>query len=496
MPACAVVIFGASGDLTRRKLIPALYDLTREGLLPEGIAVLGAARSPKSDEEFRQELRQSTAIHARSGALDEAVWNRFARQVHYQTIQYDDPGAYRQIASRLEQLCQAHGTCGRHLLYLSVPPSAGPTIIEHIGRSKLHELMLTDEGWCRIVIEKPFGHDLPSAQRLNQQLTSVFHEDQIYRIDHYLGKETVQNLLVTRFANGIFEPIWNRRYVDHVQITVAESLGLEGRGKHYDDVGCLRDMVQNHLLQILCLVAMEPPASLRADAIRNEKSKVLESIRPIPPDAVGKWAVRAQYDRGRDEDGEPAAAYLEEPGVAEDSSTETYAAVKLMIDNWRWSGVPFYLRSGKRLARRLTEVAIQFRTAPMLLFGEHQAGSPRPNALVLQIQPQESIAIDFSVKRPGAGMVLHPTSLAFDYAEAFDEELPEAYERLLLDCMLGDASLFARADWVESAWQAISPVLDDWNSRTGPLATYRAGSDGPREADLLLAGDGRAWRAI
>jgi len=471
----AIVIFGASGDLTRRKLVPALHSLACEGLLPPATQVLGIARSPLSDEAFRARLYEGVVEYARLKPDICQLWPRFAARHTYLAGDYDDPETYRRLARRLGHLDATHGTRGNCLFYLATPPSLYPVIIEQLGRAGLNR---SDAGWTRIIIEKPFGHDLRSACQLNRRVHAVFDESQVYRIDHYLGKETVQNILAFRFANTIFEPLWNRNYVDHVQITVAESIGVGHRAGYYDRAGVLRDMFQNHLLQLLTLTAMEPPALFEADALRDEKVKVLRVAR------LAARSVRGQY-RG----------YRSEPGVAPDSQTATYAALQLFVDNWRWQDVPFYLRSGKRLARKATEITIQFKCVPHLMFPLPPGKDIAPNILVLCLQPDEGIHLRFEAKEPGAGMRTRSVDMEFHYAEDFGASaLPDAYERLLLDAIQGDASLFARADEVELAWGLMDPILASWEGpEAPPLALYEPGSWGPAEADDFLAQNGRAW---
>ncbi len=492
-PPGVMIIFGASGDLTQRKLVPALYNLAYERLLPAGFSVVGYARREMSHDDFRARMRQATDRFSRHRPVQTAVWDAFARWLYYLPGDFGDPGGYRRLAEFLADLDREHGTCGHCLFYLATPPAFYPEIIRQLGAAGLNR---SDGGWTRIIIEKPFGHDLASARELNRQVLDVFDESQVYRIDHYLGKETVQNILVFRFANGIFEPIWNRRYVDHVQITVAESVGIGNRGPYYEQAGALRDMVQNHILQLLALVAMEPPIAFEADAVRDEKVKLLKAIRLIAPAEVERYTVRGQYGPGAIA-GEPVPGYRQEPRVAPDSTAETYVALELFVDNWRWAGVPFYLRTGKRLPKRVTEIAIQFKRAPHLLFKDTPAGRMEPNVLALRIQPDEGIFIKFGTKVPGPDVQIRTVSMDFHYGLAFGAEPPEAYERLLLDAMLGDSTLFTRRDGVETAWELITPIIEGWRQFPPPdFPNYRAGEWGPRAAHEFIERDGRAWRRL
>ena len=488
------VLFGGTGDLAHRKVIPALYQLWRTNLLPHEFMLVAIGRRTYTDDSFRAEIRASLEKFSRVLPLDEQVWDEFARRIDYLQGDFNDPAAYAHLSQRLDTCDVEQGTSGNRLYYLATQPSAFPEIIGELGRAGLdHEMH--GGGWRRIVIEKPFGRDLESAIRLNREVGKVFREKQVYRIDHYLGKETVRNLLVFRFGNGIFEPIWNRRYVDHVQITVAESIGIESRGAFYEETGAIRDFLQNHLMQLVSLVAMEPPASFDADALRDEKVKVLRAVAPKTGAEIRSDVVRGQYGRGWVA-AQEVAGYREAAAVDPQSETETFVAARLEIDDWRWAGVPFYVRSGKRLPKRSSEIAIQFRAVPHRLFTEAGA-DPEPNLLAMRIQPDEGILLRFGAKVPGLGIDVRAVNMDFTYGSAFNVDSPDAYETLILDALLGDASLFTRADEVEEAWGIVTPIVDEWAAQPPPdFPNYEAGTWGPAAADELLARDGRRWRRI
>ncbi len=488
---CAVVIFGATGDLTARKLVPAFYNLARERLLPGGFSIVGFARRDWTDDQFRAEMKAAVTEHSREPIRDE-IWDSFARNLHYVSSTFEALGGYQRLGERLLNQDQSHGAAGNRLFYLATPPDSYGIIAQRLGEAGLVRGGRSG-GWARLVVEKPYGRDLTSARELDQTIGLVFRERQIFRIDHYLGKETVQNILVFRFGNGIFEPIWNRRYVDNVQVSVAETVGAEGRGGYYEEAGALRDMVQNHLLQVLALVAMEPVASFTGDAVRNEKSKLFQALRPI--DDIARDVVRGQYTAGAIF-GQQVPGYREEEGVAAGSRTETHVAMKLLIDNWRWADVPFYLRVGKRLPKRATEVAITFKSPPLQLFRETTGDAPTPNLLVLRIQPDEGISIRFGAKVPGTRTSVRPVNMDFRYGTSFGVDAPEAYERLLLDAMLGDATLFTRWDGVEAAWMLLTPVIEAWARGVAALHEYEAGSWGPDAAAELIERDGRTWHRM
>src|SRR6202521_533395 len=486
---CTVVLFGASGDLAKRKVIPAMYDLAINNSLGPRYAIVGFARTAMSDDSFRGTAGEAAKSISEVGPIDPKKWSEFASNLYYQGGEYGSAQDFQKLAKRLADLSAEKKLGGNRLFYLSTPPEVYPHIVEQLGRAGLAKPSSLNS-WVRIIIEKPFGRDLATAKELNKIVLNVFEEKQVYRIDHYLGKDTVQNLLVLRFGNGIFEPLWNRNYVDHVQITAAETLGVERRGGFYETTGALRDMIQSHVLQLTSLVAVEPPASFDATSVRNEKLKVLQSIRPFDLEMVAQSVVRGQYGPGKIAD-KPVPGYREEQNVNPKSRTETFVAMELQIDNWRWAGVPFYLRTGKRLAKRSTEIVIQFRRAPHIVFREKEI---EPNRLILNIQPDEGISVSFGAKRPGTEMRIGNVTMNFCYREAFGEATRSAYATLLNDCVRGDATLFDRGDSVEAAWSLVDPIIDVWSAaKSATVPQYPAGSWGPKESDLLLERDGRQW---
>jgi glucose-6-phosphate 1-dehydrogenase len=502
---CTMVIFGATGDLTKRKLFPALYQLAAEHLLAPGFAVLAVGReTAENDQTYRDRLRAALGESEEIAHVDEEVWQSLAQRTFYVGGDASDEAAYGEIKKRLAEIEASRPEEERNrFFYLAVPPSVFEPIVRHLSSSGLVPRTDDDKArpWARVVVEKPFGHSVETACLLNALVLSLFAECQVYRIDHFLGKETVQNVLVLRFANSIFEPLWNRRWVSHVQITAAEAIGVEGRGRYYEEAGVVRDMFQNHLMQLLALTAMEPPSSMTADAVRDEKVKVLKSVRWLTPETIPTSAVRAQYGPGV-VNGSLVAGYRDEPDVAPDSQSPTYAAIRFHIDNWRWQGVPFYLRSGKRLAKRYSEIAVQFQSPPHLMFGgDGMHRELQPNTLVMRVQPNEGVSLNFEVKVPGTAVALTqqlevvPMDMDFSYSEAFGETAPPAYETLLLDVMIGEMTLFTRSDEVEAAWKIIDPLLTYWEEHSpDPMPTYSTGSWGPAEADRLISLDGARWR--
>lgn len=472
-----LVIFGANGDLTKRKLLPALYRLAHDRRLPESFAIVGNSRTAMSDEDFRERMKDAVQKFSEDTEFDPALWERFSQHIHYVPGDMSDSSMYAALAAK------AAATGQRNVMfYLSTQPSFYKVVVDELAKAGLNK---SDKGWRRIIVEKPFGHDLESARSLNADLQTVFPENETYRIDHYLGKETVQNIFGFRFGNGIFEPLWNRRYVNQVQITAAESIGVEGRGAYYQEAGALRDMIQNHLLQVMATIAMEPSAVFESNAVRDERAKLLRSIRIMKQEDVPRFAVAGQYK-----------GFREEEGVNPQAQTDTYAAATFYVDNWRWAGVPFFIRSGKKLPKRVTDIAIQFKAAPLALFGDGSGdSSTRPNLLILRIQPEEGISLRFLSKEPGNGMRLRPVSMDFNYGASFGERSPSAYETLLMDAMLGDATLYTRQDMVEASWQVIQPILDDWGNRKFTFPNYDSGTWGPAEADAMLGRLGLRWRS-
>jgi glucose-6-phosphate 1-dehydrogenase len=486
-----LVIFGASGDLTRRKLLPALYKLSRGHRLPPRFSVVGVSKTPLDDEAFREQFRGGLREFANVDPSGDDVAESLAGRLRYLAGDLDDPALYARLQSTLTAIDPGSGV----LFYLAIPPGLAPAVAQQLGRLGLSREP-NASAWRRVIVEKPFGSDYASARQLNQLLHEHFHEAQIFRIDHYLGKETVQNLMVFRFANGMFEPVWNRRYIDHVQITAAETVGVEQRGGYYDEAGALRDMVQNHLMQLLTLVAMEPPVAFRAESVRDRKMDALLSIQPVCGGDCPSSIVRAQYAAGW-VGGREVPGYRDEPKVSATSTTETFVGLRLLLDSWRWAGVPFYLRTGKRLPKRVTEIAIQFKRPPLEIFKRVSTSPVAPNLLVINVQPDEGISLRFEAKLPGMRMQLAPVMMNFRYGQVFGGEVPEAYETLLLDALIGDPTLFARHDFVESSWALISPVHEAWRAEAAPaIPTYEAGEWGPPEADALIAADGYRWRTL
>ncbi len=483
----ALILFGVTGDLARKKLLPAIYDLAHRGLLPPGFSLVGFGRRPWSHDEFAAQVRDAVETHSRT-PFDEQTWKQLAEGIRFVQGAFDDPEAYRSLSQTLDELRRDRGTGGNHAFYLSIPPRSFPVVCERLSESGL--AASTPDSWSRVVIEKPFGSDLASAQELNRVVETVFASDSIFRIDHYLGKETVQNILALRFANTMFEPLWNSNYVDHVQITMAEDIGIGGRAGYYDGIGAARDVIQNHLLQLLALTAMEEPISFDAKQLRAEKERTLAAA-TLPAD-LGIHTARGQYLGGW-QGGEHVLGYLEEEGITPGSTTETFAAMRVDIQTRRWAGVPFYLRAGKRLGRRVTEIAVVFKTAPQHLFGPSQTGALGANALVIRVQPDEGITLRFGAKVPGSAMQVRDVTMDFGYGHAFTEASPEAYERLILDVLLGDPPLFPRHEEVELSWKILDPIEQYWAEHGSP-DTYRPGTWGPASADAMIAADGRKWR--
>jgi glucose-6-phosphate 1-dehydrogenase len=490
VPPTTLVIFGATGDLARRKLLPALYNLAHEGALPERFNLIGVSRRDQSDDEFRNQARESIQQFSRR-APDEQVLEGLLGRMSYLGIPFDDTPGYAKLGAAMEALDEENGLPLNRVYYLSTAPEFFPVITENIKENGLYR---AEHSEVRAVIEKPFGTDLASARSLQDVVHSVFRERQVFRIDHYLGKETVQNVMAFRFANYMFEPVWNRNYIDHIQITAAEDIGIGTRAGYYDGAGALRDLVQNHMLQLLTLVCMEPPASFEANKVRDEKVKVLQAIEPPTPEQVAEMTVRARYTRGM-VGGEEVPGYLEEEGVPEDSDTETFAALRLDVHNWRWAGVPIILRTGKRLARKVTEIAVQLKPVPHLAFASKGSVGVQPNQLILTVQPNEGVSLSLGAKIPGATMRIRPVNMEFLYGTSFMSQSPEAYERLILDAMRGDATLFTRNDEVDAQWSIIDPILQAWDAGHPPIREYEAGSPGPAAADALI-GEGRHWRAL
>ncbi|HWB85030.1 MAG TPA: glucose-6-phosphate dehydrogenase [Bryobacteraceae bacterium] len=488
VPECAVVIFGANGDLTKRKLIPALYRLAYDRRLSPGFAVIGVSRTPLSDDDFRNKMKDSVKKFAEDTPVDDEIWSAFARGLFYVAGDVKDSALYQRLKTKLAAVEEQRRTGGNVLFYLSTQPSQYAPTALGLGAAGLGK----GSGWRRLVVEKPFGHDKASASELSEKLHQVFQESDVYRIDHYLGKETVQNILAFRFGNGIFEPLWNRRYINHVQITAAESIGVEGRGAYYQEAGALADMIQNHMLQVMATIAMEPSANFRASSVRDERSKLLRSIKAMPPDVIRRDSVPGQYGAARI-GGEEVPGFRQEPGVGPNAQTDTYAAVTLFVDNWRWAGVPFYLRSGKRLPKRVTEIAIQYNPAPLAIF-DGEGSDSAPNLLIVRIQPEEGISVKFLSKRPGQGMKLRPVSMDFNYGSSFGERSPSAYETLLLDAMIGDPTLYTRQDMVEASWAVVEPIQNVWRESHFQFPNYAAGTWGPAAADEMLARRGHVWR--
>ncbi len=484
-----LIIFGAGGDLAWRKIGPAMYNLYLDDWLPERFAIIGVDIKEYSDDEYRNRIKGGIDQFSRRGKSKDEDWKKFAPAISYQKADFTSPESYKNLSLHIGSVEKQLGGKSNRIFYMAIPPRFIETIAEQLGNSGI----ASDKEHARIVVEKPFGHDLESAKKLNKIICNIFDEKQIYRIDHYLGKETVQNMMAFRFANAMFEPIWNRNYIDHVQITVAEQVGVEHRGGYYDNAGALRDMIQNHLLQLLCLIAMEPPVSFNADEVRNKKVEVLKAIRKYHPDKVINYAVRGQYGQGWIE-GTKATGYKSEPGVNPESGTETFAAIKFFVDNWRWQDVPFYVRTGKSLPEKISVITIQFRPVPHRAFPAESVENWQPNRLILNIQPEKGIRLRFQAKRPGLKMLMNPVDMTFSYEDSYNADPPEAYETLILDIMLGDATLFMRGDQVEAAWEVVMPILNLWQSSSSPdFPNYASGTWGPETAEALIARDGKNW---
>jgi len=491
-PPCAIVIFGANGDLTKRKLMPALYRLAYERRVPSEFAIIGNSRTALTDQQFRDRMREEVSHFLEGEQLDASVWETFASSLYYIAGDLNDAGFYKTLAGKLSEVESKHRTSGNALFYLSTQPSHYASVVKGIGGAGLQK----NHGWRRLVVEKPFGHDFASAQVLDDAIHEVFAEKEVYRIDHYLGKETVQNILAFRFGNGIFEPVWNRRYINNIQITAAESIGVEGRGSFYQEAGALRDMIQSHLLQVMATIGMEPAAVFEANTLRDERAKFLRCVRIMKPEQVPLYAVAGQYGPAR-VGSEDVPGFRQEEGVDPNAQTDTYAAVTFFVDNWRWAGIPFYLRSGKRLPKRVTDIAIEFNDAPHSPFvppGQENEDGTRPNLLIIRIQPEEGISLRFMSKHPGSGMHLRPVTMDFHYGSSFGERSPSAYETLLLDAMTGDPTLYTRQDMVDASWAAIQPILNDWAGRKQDFPNYAAGTWGPKAAEEMLARQGHEWR--
>jgi glucose-6-phosphate 1-dehydrogenase len=488
VPECAIVIFGANGDLTKRKLMPALFRLAYDRRLSAGFAIIGISRSPMTDDRFREKMLESVKKFSEDTEVQDDLWKTFAAGLFYVAGDIADPKLYTDVAAKLKEVEAQRQTGGNVLFYLSTQPSQYAPAALGIGAAGMGK----GSGWRRLIVEKPFGHDLESARKLSDELHQVFVESDVYRIDHYLGKETVQNILAFRFGNGIFEPLWNLRYVNHVQITAAESIGVEGRGAYYQEAGALADMIQNHLLQVMATIAMEPSAEFNADAVRDERSKLLRSIRPMKPDEILQNTVSGQYGPANI-GGKNVPGFRQEEGVNPDSQTDTYAAATFFVDNWRWARVPFYVRTGKRLPKRVTEIAIQFNPAPLTIFNG-EGSDVSPDLLIVRIQPEEGISLKFLSKRPGSGMKLRPVSMDFNYGSSFGERSPSAYETLLLDAIIGDATLYTRQDMVEASWRVVEPIQNVWRETKFDFPNYAAGTWGPAASDEMLARRGHVWR--